>query len=91
MKIINILKLKQNINKNYLMTELYLRIIINHKNLIIPYENHENYENHRIPNENNDNHEILEFHLRIKHFLESIEFLAKIIKHENPRILHHKQ
>ena len=39
------------------MTEFFLRIMINHENRIIPYENHANYENHRIPNENNDNHE----------------------------------
>ena len=50
MKIIKIFKLKQNKNKNYLKIEFFLRIMINHENLIIPYENHENYENHRIPN-----------------------------------------
>ena len=54
MKTIKILKLKKN---KYLMIEFYQRIIINNENLIIPCENHSNYEKHRIPNENNDNHE----------------------------------
>ena len=56
MKIIKILKLKTNKHSNYLMTEFYQRIMLNHGNLIIPYENHENYENHKIPNDNNENH-----------------------------------
>ena len=47
---------KKYTNKNYLMTEFYSRIMRNHENLIISYENHEHYENHRIPNENNENH-----------------------------------
>ena len=32
---------------------------IQKKNLIIPYEKHENHETYRIPNSNNENHENL--------------------------------